>query len=130
MKIVNIAVVTGLAMHASFVHADASEACVSAYETAQQDKIIATAQQNNRVVSGPGRLYFHTAPDARCRQKDLFVVPNDRLEVFSDHAGFTEVIYWHPVTGTGTAGWVASARLAEIRELVGLASSKRDTVSR
>ena len=71
-----------------------------------------------------GRVYFHSAPDERCRLKGVFVVTNDRLEVFADHGAFTEVIYWHPVTGAGTAGWVPSARLAEMRQMLGYTTAR------
>jgi hypothetical protein len=127
MKFIRFAVIAALLVYGAIKHAEANEICVGVYETAQQDKMLVTTQQTTRVVSGPGRLYFHTAPDTQCRLKEVFVIQNDRLEVFADHAGFTEVIYWHPVTGTGTAGWVSSARLAEIRETVGLVTAKRDT---
>ncbi len=98
--------------------------CADAFETAQQEKSTTAATPALRVVNAGGRVYFHSAPDERCRLKGVFVVPNDRLEVFADHGAFTEVIYWHPVTGTGTAGWVPSARLAEMRQMLGYINSR------
>lgn len=126
MKIKYVAVAAALAMHATFARADAGAACVSAFEVAQQDKIAVSSPQSRRIVNGPGRLYFHTAPDERCRLKNVFVVPSDRLEVFADHGPYTEVIYWNPATGAGTAGWVQSARLAEVREMIGLIATRRE----
>ena len=34
------------------------------------------------------------------------------------------MIYGHPVTGAGTAGWVPSARLAEMRQMLGYINSR------
>ncbi len=124
MKLIKFAVIAGLIVHASFAQADVNEVCVEAYDAAQQEKNLVTAL-DARVVSGPGRLYFHTAPDERCRLKDVFLVPKDRVEVFADHGAYTEVIYWNPATGAGTGGWVPSARLAELREMIGLVTPKR-----
>jgi hypothetical protein len=126
MKLIRFAVFAALAACASLACADANQICATAYETARQDKIVVTTSQTGRIVSGHGRLFFHSAPDDHCRLKDVFVIPHDRLEVFADHGGYTEVIYWNPVTGSGTAGWVPSARLAEIREMVGLAAAHDD----
>jgi hypothetical protein len=130
MKLIQIAVIAALAAQGSFARAQGNDVCVEAFEAAHEAKVVVTDQRPNRVVSGPGRLYFHTAPDERCRMKNVFVVPNDRLEVFADHDGYTEVIYWNPATGSGTAGWVPSARLAEIREMIGFAAPRRDTDAR
>lgn len=124
MKLVKLAVIAALAAQGSFAFAQGNDVCVEAFAAAHEAKVVVTEQRPNRVVSGPGRLYFHTAPDERCRLKTVFVVPNDRLEVFADHGGYTEVIYWNSATGAGTAGWVHSARLAEIREMVGFAPAR------
>ena len=62
-------------------------------------------------VEGSGRLYFHTAPDARCRSKDIFVIPEDRLIVYTSYDGWLEVMYTNPKTGEDYSGWVRSERL-------------------
>ena len=67
-----------------------------------------------RRVVGAGRLYFHTAPDKQCQLSTVFVLPNDRLEAYAEHNGFTEVIYWNAKSRAGTAGWVVTARIAEV----------------
>lgn len=65
-----------------------------------------------RIVTGSGRLPFHTAPAARCKARDLFVVPGDKLIAYTEHQGFTAVLYIHPTTQREAEGWVASSRLA------------------
>jgi hypothetical protein len=64
-----------------------------------------------RIVTGAGRLPFHTAPIARCKTRDLFVVPGDKLIAYAEHQGFTAVLYLNPSTQREAEGWVASSRL-------------------
>lgn len=65
-----------------------------------------------RIVTGAGRLPFHTAPIARCKARDVFVVPGDKLIAYAEHQGFTAVLYLNPTTQREAEGWVASSRLA------------------
>jgi hypothetical protein len=108
------------------VHAQAPEVCLAAYEKAEWEKVAIPGHISDRTVAGVGRLYFHVAPDDRCRLKNVFVVPNDRLEVYAQYGEFTEVIYWNPVSGAGTAGWVPSFRLVETAKVLGMARTNRD----
>ena len=62
-------------------------------------------------VEGKGRLYFHTAPDGKCRSKDIFIIQGDSLAVYSALDGWFEVMYIHPKTGEDYSGWVRSERL-------------------
>jgi hypothetical protein len=70
--------------------------------------------QAGRRVAGRERLYFHTAPDSACRQRDLFVVPGDALKAHSEYGIYTEVVYVHPKTGRESVGWVDTGRLQEM----------------
>lgn len=126
MKRIPTVLLLALSAATACAQADVNVLCADAYETAQQEKSPAGGASAMRVVNAGGRLYFHSAPDERCRLKSVFVVPNDRLEVFADHGAYTEVIYWHPVTGAGTAGWVPSARLAEMRQMLGYTGARQD----
>ena len=124
MKLIQTVLFLVLTAVTASAQADVNAWCADAFETAQQEKSTTGATPALRVVNAGGRVYFHSAPDERCRLKGVFVVTNDRLEVFADHGAFTEVIYWHPVTGAGTAGWVPSARLAEMRQMLGYINSR------
>jgi hypothetical protein len=62
-------------------------------------------------VEGKGRIYFHTAPDTRCRTKDIFVIQGDSLVVYSSFDGWYEVMYINPKSGEDYSGWVRSERL-------------------
>jgi hypothetical protein len=120
MTLSKFLLVLAFALWAVTARAQGSDVCPTAYEQAEQEKTAIPGESSLRAVAGPGRLYFHTAPDDRCRLKNVFVIPNDRLEVFAVHGDFAEVIYWNPVTGIGTAGWVRHARIAESAHIVGM----------
>jgi hypothetical protein len=62
-------------------------------------------------VGGTGRLPFHTAPDASCRDKKIFVIPGDRLTAYAELQGYTSVVYLNPKSGETFNGWVESKRL-------------------
>jgi hypothetical protein len=102
-----------LAMHALTAHAQTVDVCPTVFEKAELEKEAIAGEQAARKVVGEGRLYFHSAPDKQCQLRYVFVLPNDRLEAYAEHGEFTEVIYWNSKSHAGTAGWVASARIAE-----------------
>lgn len=56
-------------------------------------------------VTGSGRAYFFTAPNSQCKNKKLFIVPTDTVGVFSEYAGYTQIIY------SDYSAWVRSDRL-------------------
>ena len=124
MKLIQTVLFLVLTAVTASAQANGNALCAGAFEAAQQEKSTAGATPAMRMVNAGGRLYFHSAPDERCRLKGVFVVPNDRLEVFADHGAYTEVIYWHSVTGAGTAGWVPSARLAEMHQMPGYTTAR------
>ena len=113
MNLIYPLLISCLALHASIAHAQGEDVCPAVFEKAEQDKEAIPSEQSARRVIGEGRLYFHTAPDKQCQLKNVFVLSSDRLEAFAEHGVFTEVIYWNSKSRAGTAGWVATARLAE-----------------
>jgi hypothetical protein len=94
---------------------ESPDICVSVFDKAEQEQVAVPQGAEIRGVVGTGRAYFHAAPDKRCRLKDIFVIAGDRLQVYGEYGEFTSVIYWNPITGLGTAGWVDSARVPEAR---------------
>ena len=62
-------------------------------------------------VIGDGKLYFHSAPDAKCRTKDVFVIPKDHLIGYAEYNGWYSVMYVNPKTGEEFEGWVESKKL-------------------
>ena len=125
MRISSTLLFAWMAVNSSSVQSEPADACVSVFEKAEQEQVSVPNGAAIRGVVGAGRLYFHTAPDKRCQLKDLFVIPGDRLEAYADYGEFTSVIYWNPLTGAGTAGWVLSSRVTEARTNVASARITR-----
>ena len=90
-------------------HADQGT-CDRLSKQAENEQIHFSPVEGYKVV-GEGRLYFHSAPDAKCRTKDVFVVPKDRLVGYSEYKGWYSVMYVNPKTGEDFEGWVDSRRL-------------------
>lgn len=103
-------------MYLAYCHVPANagpaEPCVTAFERAASESRTVFSPSLPYSVAGDGRLYFHSAPGHGCELKNTFVVAGDKLEVYAQYAGFSQVIFWHPRTGVGTAGWVLTSRLA------------------
>ncbi|MCE9639152.1 MAG: hypothetical protein K8S22_03200 [Betaproteobacteria bacterium] len=113
MRFSKILLLVCLAFLALAARAESTDACLSVFERAVQQQTLISSYVAGRGVVGTGRAYFHTAPDKRCQLNNVFVIPGDRLEAFTEYGEFISVIYWNARTGAGTAGWVLAARLAE-----------------
>lgn len=67
--------------------------------------------QSGRVVIGSGRLYFYSAPNEDCKIKDLFIVPGDKVDAYSDLGEYTSIQYFSNKLGDIVDGWVHTNRL-------------------
>ena len=95
---------------------------LSAMSAAQADQVscdgkgveeVFLSERQTFQVAGAGRLYFHTAPDERCVDKKVFVIPGDSLNAFTVSGEKDE---WVSVTylkknGEDVSGWVKAERL-------------------
>ena len=88
--------------------------CDAIYKQAQEKELRRVPVSSYR-VTGAGRLYFHTAPDAACRDAKVFVIPGDKLTVYTEYQVYVSVMYLNPKSGEDFMGWVETKRL----ELVG-----------
>lgn len=64
-------------------------------------------------VAGSGRLYFYSAPDEKCIDKKVFVIPGDNLTAYTEfgtEGRWTSVAYI-PKNGETVSGWVHTERL-------------------
>lgn len=77
-----------------------------------EEKGVTLAPPNSDRVTGTGRLFFHTAPDAACRDPKVFVIPKDTVTAYSEYQGYSYVMYLNPNTLVSVNGWVESKRLA------------------
>jgi len=84
--------------------------CTHIAQQAEQAQRYFSPVEGYQVV-GTGRLYFHTAPNAHCRSKDIFVIPGDHLTAYTEYRGWVSVMYINPKTSQDYQGWVPSQRL-------------------
>lgn len=59
-------------------------------------------------ISGAGRAYFHSGPDASCRAA-LFVIPGDSVSVYAEHGAYSLIAY--SGKATDHSAWVLSSRI-------------------
>ena len=64
-------------------------------------------------VAGQGRAHFHSAPSAACRIHGKFIIPGDRVSIYSEYDGWSQIMYL--AGDEEDAGvWVRSERLRVI----------------
>ncbi|WP_420483619.1 hypothetical protein [Burkholderia cepacia] len=85
--------------------------CEKLNTSASQDGDFIMGDRAGRVVVGHGRLQFYSAPDYSCKMQGVFILPNEQVDAYSNHSGFTRVIYLGAKKGKPTIGWVRKNRL-------------------
>lgn len=88
-----------------------ADTCKDIEEHSTQDQVLIPTYQSGRIIVGNGHAYFYSAPDEKCINRHVFLVPNDLLNAYVEYRGFTSVIYFHPKTGVETTGWMKTLRL-------------------
>ena len=93
------------------INAANAETCEEIDTKVQKNKIIIPSYQSGRIITGSGRAYFYSAPNDKCKIKDTFLVPGDLTDAGLEFGDFTYVIYFHPVSGQETSGWLKMDRV-------------------
>ena len=71
------------------------------------DQAPALSPPLSQVVTGSGRLQFHSAPDSACQMKGVFIIPKDAVIAYAQtRDGWSSVMYLNPRTGNDVSGWV------------------------
>ena len=65
-------------------------------------------------VGGKGRLQFYSAPNEKCIEKDVFVVPGNELYAYVEYGEYYSVMYVSD-DGNQVDGWVKKDRLVETK---------------
>lgn len=71
---------------------------------------VISTSESGYVVSDNARVYFYSAPDERCKIKDLFIIHGDLVDVYSEYKGFLSVIFFKK-NGETVDGWVHSSSI-------------------
>ena len=72
--------------------------------------IVIPGDRSGHVVTGKGRLYFHSAPADACRS-GIFIIPGDTVDAVEAYDDFLQATYVNPRSGESTTGWLPSHRL-------------------
>ncbi|AOI61952.1 hypothetical protein [Burkholderia diffusa] len=62
-------------------------------------------------VIGTGRAYFHSAPESKCINKRLFIIPGDNVTVYKPYKNWYQVMYVNNKTGEDFEGWIEDRHL-------------------
>lgn len=72
---------------------------------AGSDQAPALSPPLSQVVTGSGRLQFHSAPDSACPMKGAFIIPKDEVIAYAQtRDGWSSVMYLNPRTGNDVSG--------------------------
>lgn len=66
-------------------------------------------------VGGQGRLQFYSAPDKKCLEKGVFVIPGNSLYAYVEYHGYYSVMYLSD-DGDQITGWVEKGRLIDMHK--------------
>jgi len=91
----------------------ANNACQSLNDAANAKGMHFDNTDNVYKVGGSGRLQFFSAPDGRCVEKDVFVVPGNELYAYVQYGEYYSVMYVAN-DGNQANGWVKKERLIEM----------------
>ena len=72
--------------------------------------VVIQGHRSGRVVTGTGRLHFHSAPSRQCRT-EVFIVPGDTVDAVEEYEGFSRATFVNPDSGDTAGGWLESDRL-------------------
>jgi hypothetical protein len=106
-----LALILSLCLLAIAPHAVAAVDCKALDAKANDTGDRIPGHAAGRVVIGSGRTFFHSAPDARCKMKGVFVIPGDHLIAYTEYEGWTSVMFVNLKTSDDAIGWVESSRL-------------------
>ncbi|WP_263064382.1 hypothetical protein [Dickeya dadantii] len=102
-----VLLLAGLMSGSAFAEVNCEKLDNKAFE---EGKVIDGAQSAYQ-VGGKGRLYFYSAPDDTCLNKQLFIVVGDKVTVYRQWNGFYAITYYNPA-GELFDGWVKGDRLS------------------
>lgn len=81
--------------------------CAEINSTAEQNQTLVPTNESGYIVNDKSRVYFYSAPDDRCKIKDVFIVYGDSINSYADYQGFSSVIFFKK-NGDTISGWVHS----------------------
>lgn len=102
----------------------AADYCEKVAEQVESNRGLIPAYMSGYKVVGEGRLYFYSAPDQKCKLKNIFIIPGDKVDALADYEDYTFVVYT-TAKGKDVEGWVESGRLKETGTGIGPAPDQQ-----
>lgn len=93
----------------------ANDICQDLDSTATKKGISFDNTDNVFKVGGEGRLQFYSAPDKKCLEKGVFVIPGNSLYAYVEYHGYYSVMYLSD-DGDQVTGWVEKDRLIDMHK--------------
>lgn len=91
-------------------HAQTLEDCLDLSRAVSTPDNAFQPMLSGRVI-GKGRLHFHTAPSTQCREKDIFIIPGDRVTLYRPYHGWYQLLFVNSKSGGHFEGWVDANRV-------------------
>lgn len=77
-----------------------------------EQEIIPSDKSGYKVIAN-GHLFFFSAPDVKCKMKDIFIIKNDLVDAYKIDGDFIFVMYFTKDNRT-VEGWVKAEGLTPI----------------
>ena len=95
-----------------------SEFCEKVNESTYRDEIYLTPPGQIYLVTGPDKLYLHSAPNKKCSYGEkIFLIKNDRVQAYTELNEFLSIIYVRE-DGETLEGWALKEKLSRTNERV------------
>lgn len=99
-----------LIMSICIPYANANDFCVGIQKKADIEQAYIDHSMSDYKVISKQRLYFHNAPDKKCKNKNLFLISGDHVTGYSMYNGFLSVAYFKK-NGDSISGWLDISQL-------------------
>jgi len=98
---------------------EAASQCEDIDHDSYRGQVNITPVNSGYEVFGEGRLYFYSAPEEQCINKNIYMVRGDQVEAYAEYNNYLFIIYFTKV-GHEVSGWVKKNRLKSTHQGVGL----------
>lgn len=104
--------------------ANASDFCSDMQKKADREQAYIDHSTSDYKVISKGRLYFYSAPDKKCKNSKVFLVPGDHVIVYSIYNGFLSAAYFKS-NGDSVDGWLDTSQLENTKLTNGPSSEEQ-----
>lgn len=104
--------------------ANASDFCSDIQKKADAEQAYIDHSTSDYKVISKGRLYFYSAPDKKCKNSKVFLVPGDHVIGYSIYKDFLSAAYFKS-NGDSVDGWLDTSQLENTKLTNGPSSEEQ-----